>query len=66
MMLANHTSRYHVAAAAVRGGAKFNSKVAAVAEMRAEKYLEMAQKDKDYSYANGKDPDGMFDTPVFD
>ncbi|KAI0035422.1 XFP N-terminal domain-containing protein [Vararia minispora EC-137] len=65
MMLTNHTSRYHIAAAAVRGGARFNSKVATVAHLRAAEYMHMAQKDKDFIIAHGKDPDGTFDTPVF-
>jgi xylulose-5-phosphate/fructose-6-phosphate phosphoketolase len=53
MMLDNHTSRYHIAAAAVRGGALFNPKVQVVAHLRAAEYMHMAQKDKSYIYSHG-------------
>ena len=54
MMLANKTSRYDVAAAAVRGGALFNPRVQATAHLRAAEFLHMAVKAKDYILANGK------------
>ncbi|KAI0267712.1 phosphoketolase [Gloeopeniophorella convolvens] len=68
MMLANHTSRYHVAAAAVRGGALFNPKVCAEAHELAAQFMHMAQKDRDYIYQNGEGryPKGTFDTPSFE
>jgi len=65
MMLANHTSRYHIAAAAVRGGALINPRVQAVAHIRAAGFMHLAAKDKDYILLNGKDPEGTFDTPAF-
>ncbi|KAH6913199.1 phosphoketolase [Coprinopsis sp. MPI-PUGE-AT-0042] len=63
MMLANHTSRYDVAIAAVRGGAKTNHKVASQAHELCSRFEHMARKDREYIYANGK---GMLplDTPV--
>jgi hypothetical protein len=54
MMLCNRTSRYHVAEAAVRGGALHNSKVAVVAHELVSYFKHLAQKNKDYIYANGK------------
>lgn len=54
MMLCNETSRYHVAAAAVRAGALFSTKVSTVAHEVASYLLHLASKDKDYIYANGQ------------
>ncbi|KAG6333272.1 hypothetical protein ID866_5814 [Astraeus odoratus] len=65
MMLCNETSRYHVAAKAVRAGALFNPKISTVAHEIATYFLHCAVKDKEYIYMHGHDPDGMFDTPVF-
>jgi len=65
MMLCNKTSRYHVAAAAIRAGAFRNPAVSIDAHEMASYVMHLAQKDKDYIYANGKDPDGTFDTPEF-
>ncbi|KAJ7510452.1 phosphoketolase [Mycena galericulata] len=65
MMLCNHTSRYDVAAAAIRGGALSNAKVA-VSAHQLESYMKhLAAKERDYIYANGKDHDDTFDTPTF-
>jgi xylulose-5-phosphate/fructose-6-phosphate phosphoketolase len=66
MMLCNKTSRYHVAAAAIRGGALHNPTVSIDAHELASYVMHLAQKDKEFIYANGKDPDGIFDTPKFD
>ncbi|EGN99141.1 hypothetical protein SERLA73DRAFT_168658 [Serpula lacrymans var. lacrymans S7.3] len=66
MMLCNHTSRYHVAAAALRGGALQNPKVSADAHEKATFIMHIAQKDKEYIYQNGKDPNDTFNTPTFD
>jgi len=54
MMLCNGTSRYHIAAAAVRAGAPFNTKVSTVAHEVASYLLHLASKDKDYIYTNGQ------------
>lgn len=54
MMLCNHTSRYHVAAAAVRAGAPFNPKVSLEAHEKASYIMHLAQKDRDYIFANGQ------------
>ncbi|KAK0235875.1 Xylulose 5-phosphate/Fructose 6-phosphate phosphoketolase [Armillaria nabsnona] len=65
MMLANRTSRYHIAQAAVRGGALTNPKVA-VSTHETESYLKhLAQKEKDYIYANGQDRPDIFEMPTF-
>ena len=53
MMLCNQTSRYHVAAAAIRGGALHNPKVALEAHELASYVMHLAQKDKEFIYANG-------------
>jgi xylulose-5-phosphate/fructose-6-phosphate phosphoketolase len=54
MMLANHTSRYHVAAAAIRAGARVNPKVSVDAHAKVAYALHLAAKDKEFIYANGK------------
>jgi xylulose-5-phosphate/fructose-6-phosphate phosphoketolase len=53
MMLCNHTSRYHVAAAAIRAGALFNTKVSTGAHADAAYIMHMAAKDKEYIFAHG-------------
>jgi len=65
MLLANHVSRYDVAIAAIRGGARFNPKVAADAHMMESYIKHAAQKEKDYIYKHGTDHDHIFDTPTF-
>ncbi|KAJ7911489.1 phosphoketolase [Mycena leptocephala] len=62
MMLCNHTSRFHVAAAAVRGGALSNPKVAVTAHEHESLIKHLAAKEKEYIYAHGKDHDDTFDT----
>ena len=54
MMLCNHTSRYHVAAAAVRGGALHNPTVAVDSHALGSYIMHLAQKDREYIFANGK------------
>ncbi len=54
MMLANRTSRYHISQAAVRGGALTNPKVAVSAHETESYFKHLAQKEKDYIYANGQ------------
>ncbi|KII89836.1 hypothetical protein PLICRDRAFT_567923 [Plicaturopsis crispa FD-325 SS-3] len=66
MMLCNHTSRYHVAEAAIRGGALHNPKVAVVAHEKTAYLRHLAQKDRQYLYEHGEDPEGVSDTPKFD
>lgn len=51
MMLCNRTSRYHVAAAAIRGGALRNAEVAVDAHEKVGEVMHLAQKDHDYIYA---------------
>lgn len=60
MMLCNHTSRYDVAAAAVRGGALHNPKVSVNSHELASSFMHRAQKDREYIYANGKGGDSFF------
>ncbi|KAI0067178.1 D-xylulose 5-phosphate/D-fructose 6-phosphate phosphoketolase [Artomyces pyxidatus] len=66
MMLANHTSRYDIAAQAVRAGSQHNGKVRLDAHELASRFEHMAEKDKAYILEVGKDPEGIFDTPVFE
>jgi xylulose-5-phosphate/fructose-6-phosphate phosphoketolase len=54
MMLCNNTSRFDVAAAAVRGGALHNPQVAVDSHTLASYIKHLAQKERDYIYANGK------------
>ncbi|PBL03652.1 phosphoketolase [Armillaria gallica] len=65
MMLANRTSRYHIAQAAVRGGALTNPKVAVSAHETESYFKHLAQKEKDYIYANGQDRPDIFEVPAF-
>lgn len=59
-MLCNHTSRFDVAIAAIRGGAAHNPRVAVVAH-EAESYIKhMAQKERAYIYQHGKGQVVMF------
>ncbi|KAG2157887.1 XFP N-terminal domain-containing protein [Suillus bovinus] len=66
MMLCNHTSRYHVAAAAITAGARSNTKLSADSETNANAFMDMIKEDTKYIYAHGMDPEGTFDTPRFD
>ena len=54
MMLCNRTSRYHVAAAAIGAGARYNPKVALEAHEKVSYVMHLARKDKEYILANGK------------
>jgi len=64
-MLCNKTSRYDVAAAAVRGGALHNPEVSVDSHEIASYIMHLKQKDREYIYANGKDRDDAFETPTF-
>ncbi|KAG6837387.1 hypothetical protein H0H93_010546 [Arthromyces matolae] len=66
MMLANHTSRYDVAIAAIRGGGHFNKRVAVDAHEVVSHIKHMAQKEREYIYKHGKDHDDTFAVPKFD
>lgn len=65
MMLLNHTSRYHVAAAAVRGAAALNPRVEVDAHTAISGFMHEAQKARQYIREHGEDPDGTFDVPKF-
>jgi xylulose-5-phosphate/fructose-6-phosphate phosphoketolase len=54
MMLVNRTSRYHVAAAAVRGGAKHNPRICTDATELAARFMHMAQRDHEYILMYGE------------
>lgn len=56
MMLVNHTSRYHVAAAAVRGGARHNPQICTDAAELAARFMHMVEKDHEYilKYGEGR------------
>ena len=66
MMLLNKTSRYDVAAQAVRAAALINPRVEIDAHKTISHILHLAQKDKDYILEHGADPAGMFDVPRFE
>ncbi|KAJ9665806.1 hypothetical protein H2201_004114 [Coniosporium apollinis] len=65
MMLVNRTSRYHVAEYALRGGAKFNQKVEVDLISNIADIKHRIVKTREYILANGKDPEGTYDTPAF-
>jgi xylulose-5-phosphate/fructose-6-phosphate phosphoketolase len=54
MMLCNSTSRFDVATAAIRGGALHNPKVGVSAHEQESYIKHLAQKEREYIYANGK------------
>ena len=54
MMLCNNTSQYHVAATTIHAGAFHNLAVSIDAHEKASYVMHLAQKYKDYIYANGK------------
>jgi xylulose-5-phosphate/fructose-6-phosphate phosphoketolase len=54
MMLCNKTSRFDVAIAAIRGGARVNPKVAVEAHELAAYVRHLAQKEREYILENGK------------
>ena len=54
MMLSNQVSRFHVAAAAVRGAAAVNEKVAVNAHNLTSSFLHLAAKAKEYARENGQ------------
>ncbi|KAF8154400.1 phosphoketolase [Pholiota molesta] len=66
MMICNHTDRFSVAVAAIRGGSRFNKRVAAYSHKLCSYLRHLAQNEKKYILANGKDHDDIFNTPVFD
>ncbi|EEB07148.1 phosphoketolase [Schizosaccharomyces japonicus yFS275] len=62
MMIANRTSRYHVAMAAV-AGATCNPEVAMNCHKLISNYKHRLTQIKHYIYENGVDPEGTFDIP---
>ena len=54
MMLSNRVSRYHVAAAAVRGAATVNDRVGVFAQKLVAEFLHRAQKSKEYAFEHGQ------------
>ena len=66
MMLMNKTSRYDLAAGAVRGAALLNPRVEIDAHKTISHILHLAQKDREYILEHGADPAGMFDVPRFE
>ncbi|KIY72403.1 D-xylulose 5-phosphate/D-fructose 6-phosphate phosphoketolase [Cylindrobasidium torrendii FP15055 ss-10] len=65
MMLCNGTSRYDIAIDALRGGAKHNAKVAVSAHDHESYFKHRAQKDKEYIFEHGEDPEDTFAIPTF-
>ena len=66
MMLLNKTSRFDVAAAAVRSAALLNPRVEIDAHKTIAHILHLAQKVREYVLEHGADPVDMFDVPKFE
>jgi xylulose-5-phosphate/fructose-6-phosphate phosphoketolase len=66
MLLRNGVSRYHVAEAAIRGGAKINARVALDMATLLGDIRHQVTKVRSYIMSTGRDPEGTFDTPRFD
>ena len=64
-MLSNHVSRFHVAAAAIRGGALHNAKVSVDEHQLVACLMHDAEDHKSYALKSGEDRDSIFDTPKF-
>lgn len=54
MMLSNRVSRFHVAAAAVRGGAKHNQAVAVRAHELVSGFMHEAEKAREFAWGFGR------------
>ena len=63
-MLLNEVSRYHVAAAAVRGGARVNEAVANVAHEMQSYFMHLAEKGKQFAFENGRGVLNSFDWSI--
>ena len=66
MQLLNGTSRYDVAAQAVRAAAMHNPRVEIDAHKTISRVLHLAQKDKEYILKHGADPADTFEVPRFE
>ena len=66
MMLRNRVSRYHVAEAAIQGGAVRNPKVKLDMHEKISGLRHELAKVQEYIMTTGKDPDDAYDTPAFD
>lgn len=66
MQILNGTSRYDVAAQAVRAAAMLNPRVEIDAHKMISRLLHLAQKDKEYILKHGADPTDTFDVPKFE
>lgn len=66
MMLCNHTSRFHVAVAAVQGGAKVNPKVSVIEHELVASLQHEAEKYRKFAFEHAIDVPGTYDVPKFD
>lgn len=66
MMLCNRTSRFHVAVAAIQGGAKVNPKVSVVEHELVASLLHEVRKYRKFAFEHGIDVPGTYDAPKFD
>lgn len=66
MMLCNRTSRFHVAIAAIQGGAKVNPKVSVVEHELVASLQHEAEKYRKFAFEHGIDVPGTYDVPKFD
>lgn len=65
MMLRNETSRYHVAAQAIRSAAKHNPALQVELNAIVSSLQHQVVKHQEFCQLYGKDPDSTYDTPVF-
>ncbi|KAI0822473.1 phosphoketolase [Trametes gibbosa] len=66
MMLLNETSRYDIAAAAIRAAAHLNPRVEVDAHVAVSAIMHLAQKDREYVLEHGADREDTFDVPTFE
>jgi len=65
MMLLNRVSRFHVASRAIAAAARVNPAVATVAHETQTFLMHIAEKEKEYAFANDIDHPEVYETPKF-
>jgi xylulose-5-phosphate/fructose-6-phosphate phosphoketolase len=65
MMLSNHVSRFHVAAAAIRGGALHNPEVSVNEHELVSALMHEAEEHKKYALKHATDKPEVYQTPTF-
>jgi len=65
MMVLNNCDRWNVACHAIEGAARSNPEVQLRSHLLTSEFQHLRRKHQEYVIANGRDPDGIYDTPKF-